>query len=62
MTEHIYDDLRGKRLLVLGATPSEQQIVEAAKEMGVYAICTDNHTDWATGGICVIFSPGGQCS
>ncbi len=46
MTEHIYDDLQGKRLLVLGATPSEQQIVEAAKEMGVYAICTDNHTDW----------------
>lgn len=46
MTEHIYDDLKGKRLLILGATPSEAQIVEAAREMGVYAIVTDNHTDW----------------
>jgi carbamoylphosphate synthase large subunit len=40
-------DLKGKRLLVLGCTRDDCQIVEAAKSMGVYTIVTDNHTDWS---------------
>lgn len=35
-----------KKLLILGATRDECQIVNAAKQMGVYTITTDNHTDW----------------
>ena len=33
-----YEDLRGKRLLILGATELECQIVDAAREMGIYTI------------------------
>lgn len=35
-----------KKLLILGATRDECQIVDAAKQMGIYTITTDNHTDW----------------
>lgn len=39
-------DLKGKKLLILGAYNTEIEIVKAAKEMGVYTIVTDNNTDW----------------
>ena len=42
----MYKDLKGKRLLILGCSKDECQIVEAAKEMGVYTITTDNHENW----------------
>ena len=42
----MFEDLKGKRLLILGATRDECQIVLAAQSMGVYTITTDNHTDW----------------
>ena len=34
------------KLLILGATEMEIEIVNAAKKMGVYTIVTDNHLDW----------------
>lgn len=42
----MYEELKGKRLLILGATADECQILRAAKELGVYTITTDNHEDW----------------
>ena len=36
----------GKKLLILGATVDEIQIINAAKEMGLYTIATDYNTDW----------------
>ena len=40
-------DLKGKRLLILGATAVEIEILNEAKKLGVYTIVTDNHTDWS---------------
>ena len=42
----MYEDLIGKRLLILGATRDECEIVAAAKEMGVVTITTDYHENW----------------
>ena len=42
----MYEDVKGKKLLVLGAYASETDIVNAARKMGVYTITTDNHTNW----------------
>ena len=36
----------GKRLLILGCTVDEFQIIKTAKKMGIYTIVTDNHSDW----------------
>ena len=41
------NNLFGKKLLILGATASENEIIAAARQMGLYAIVTDNHTDWS---------------
>ena len=41
------EKLKGKRLLVLGCTRDDCQIIEAAKAMGIYTITTDNHEDWS---------------
>ena len=35
-----------KKLLILGATNSETEIINAARDMGIYTIATDNHLDW----------------
>ncbi|NBK98605.1 MAG: ATP-grasp domain-containing protein [Erysipelotrichia bacterium] len=43
----MFEDLKGKKLLVLGCTKDDCQIIDAAKSMGVYTITTDNHTDWS---------------
>ncbi|MBQ9541698.1 ATP-grasp domain-containing protein [Ruminococcus sp.] len=40
-------ELKGKRLLILGATNVEIEIINEAKKLGVYTIVTDNHTDWS---------------
>ncbi len=40
------DELKGKKLLILGAYNSEKEIVNVAKKMGVYTIVTDNNLDW----------------
>ena len=40
-------DLKGKRLLILGAYRTEIEIINEAKKLGVYTIVTDNHTDWS---------------
>ncbi len=37
--------LKGKKLLILGATPSEVELIKRAHEFGVYVIVTDNNTD-----------------
>lgn len=42
----MFEELKGKRLLILGCSQDECQIVDAAKEMGVYTITTDNHENW----------------
>jgi biotin carboxylase len=38
-------NLKGKKLLLLGGAAQHCKAVEAAKEMGVYVICTDNLID-----------------
>ena len=40
-------DLKGKRLLILGAYSTEIEIINEARKLGVYTIVTDNHTDWS---------------
>ena len=37
----------GKKLLILGANRAEIEIINKAKEMGLYTIVTDNHTDYS---------------
>lgn len=39
--------LKNKKLLILGATPSEVSLVKRAQELGVYVIVTDYNTDHA---------------
>lgn len=41
-----YNKLNGKKLLILGCTMDDCQIVKTAQAMGVYVIVTDNHLDW----------------
>lgn len=36
-----------KKLLILGATTNEIDIVNAAHDLGLYTIVTDNHLDWS---------------
>ena len=38
-------DLKGKKLLILGASPSEVVLVKRAQELGIYTIVTDYRTD-----------------
>lgn len=40
------ENIKGKKLLILGGTIDDCQIVETAQKEGVYVIVTDNHTDW----------------
>ena len=40
------EDLAGKKLLVLGATEAEGEIVRCAQKLGVHVVATDNHEDW----------------
>ncbi len=40
------EQLKGKKLLILGAYSTEIEIVNAAKQLGVYTITTDNHENW----------------
>ncbi len=40
------ENVSGKKLLILGAYHSETEILKTARELGVYTIVTDNHTDW----------------
>lgn len=42
----MFGDFQGKKLLILGCTRDECQIVEAAKRMNIYTIVTDNNLDW----------------
>ncbi len=39
------DNLRGKRLLLLGGAAQHRKVVKAAHELGVYVICTDPFPD-----------------
>lgn len=39
--------LKGKKLLILGATEGETTLVKRAQELGVYVIVTDYNTDYA---------------
>jgi len=43
----MYDFLKGKKLLVLGATESEIDIIRRAQSFGVYIIATDYNQDWS---------------
>ncbi|MCR5122820.1 MAG: carbamoyl-phosphate-synthetase [Ruminococcus sp.] len=40
-------DLKGKKLLILGGTNIDIEVINEARKMGVYTIATDNHTDRA---------------
>ena len=40
-------ELKGKKLLILGAYGTEIEIINEAKKLGVYTIATDSHTDWS---------------
>ena len=42
----MYENLKDKKLLILGANRTEIEIIKAAKKMGIYTIVTDNHDDW----------------
>lgn len=42
----MYEDLKGKKLLILGATSGEISLVKRAQNFGVYVIVTDNHTNY----------------
>ena len=42
----MFESLRGKKLLILGAYSTEIEIINAAKKLGVYTITTDNHENW----------------
>lgn len=39
--------LRGKKLLILGAYKTEIEIINKARELGIYTIVTDSHDDWS---------------
>lgn len=41
----MFDNLTGKKLLILGAYSTEGEIIQAAREMGVYTITTD-YNNW----------------
>ena len=45
MENKMKDVLKNKKLLILGATPSEVELIKRAQEFGVYVIVTDNNTD-----------------
>lgn len=40
------DELKGKKLLVLGATSGEISLVKRAQSFGIYVIVTDSHIDY----------------
>lgn len=40
------NSFNNKKLLILGATKSEIEIINMARKMGIYTIATDNHTNW----------------
>lgn len=42
----MYEALKDKKLLILGAGLTEVEIIKAAKKLGIYTITTDNHEDW----------------
>ena len=42
----VFDDLKGKKLLMLGGQGQMKQVVETARSMGIYAIVADYHTDF----------------
>lgn len=46
MDDVIQECLKGKRLLVLGASANEVTLVERAQELGIYVIATDNHLNY----------------
>lgn len=41
----MYEELRGKKLLIIGADVGDMEIIRTAHALGVYAICVD----WSTG-------------
>lgn len=42
----MFEELKGKKLLILGAYSTEIEIIHAAKKLGIYTITTDNHENW----------------
>ena len=40
------DTMTKKKLLILGATVNEVDVVNYAQRLGLYVIVTDSHTDW----------------
>ena len=43
----MYESLRGKKLLVIGSDSGNINIINAAREMGVYTIAADGISDWS---------------
>ena len=43
----MFEQLKGKKLLVISSDVNDKPFVEAAKEMGVYVICCDRYSDHA---------------
>lgn len=43
----MYENLKNKKLLVVGSTPIDLTIINTAKELGIYVISVDNNTDYS---------------
>ena len=43
----MYENVKGKKLLILGATALMCQVIKKAQEMGMYVIATDYNTDYS---------------
>ena len=43
----MYEALKGKKLLIIGSDSGNINIVNAAREMGVYTIAADGISDWS---------------
>lgn len=42
----MYEELKGKKLLILGAYQTETEIIKACKKLEIYTVVTDSHLDW----------------
>lgn len=45
MEKYVYDEVKGKRLLILGGTSASLDLVKNAKEMGIFTVVTDDNPD-----------------
>lgn len=56
------ENLAGKKLLVLGASENEKEIIRCARKLGIYVIATDSNKDWALAPAKVLADEGWDIS